>query len=141
MENKKSIGVTILGWIYIAEACFTVIPSFFILRNIDLKGYSTIPPELSMITIIIEIVLAITGLVGGVGILKLFNWARKVLIAVAAVNILSLLSVPIVISSLTFQKFLWQSGFTVVISQRFALLFFIATIYYLTRPSVREQFK
>lgn len=141
MNNKRPFGITVLGWIYIIDACVTLSFASLIIPTIDFKKYSSISPEAHFVTLIIEALLGIVYLIGGIGILRLFHWARKLLIISAVVNILFLLFAPILIDLMVFKGFSLSNVFFVLVQQRFFFLFLIAAIYYLTRPQVKEQFR
>lgn len=143
---KRSIEITILGWLYILEAGFTVIPAAYVIPRIDLLKEPGMSTQSLFAVMGVESILGILGLIGGIGILKLFQWARKFLITVALVNVIALLVTPVLAMAqiggdFTLAHFNFGTYISALVGLRFTFLFFVITIFYLLSPRIKEQFR
>lgn len=127
MEKERSVGIIIVGWLYIIGAVGNFI-------MVLLFTFSNAPAEKSL-SIFHKVgikpydPLIWIGLVFlGRALLKLQNWAR---ITSIVLNSLACLAVPI--------SFLIKKSLT--FGQWVGIVIAIFILFYLTRPEVKEQFK
>ena len=122
MEKKRSVGVTIFGYLIIISGILAIAwnwKNFPVFADARLKNF-----------LIICNTLLVSSLIYGLGILMLKDWARKLALIV---NIVVLVAYPSLL-------YIWKiSGptFAIVVSIGFP----IAILYFFTRPKVKEQFK
>ncbi len=117
MAKKRSIGITIAGILLI------IIPLLHYIGNIDLdlivKKITSNP-----LTLVIQLVM----MAGGIGVLQLKEWARKLITYVALC--FSVLGVGLIISFAPLP-----------LINKIVLILYSLFYYFLTRPQVKEQFK
>jgi len=170
MEEKRSAGVTILGWLFIIGGVFGL------LGNINAKNYFQIMGTglLAYLTFFLSIAIAFGNIVGGMFILKLKSWARKLAIILCLVNIVLVLFnfklVPASLSKveetykkdqqLIYEKYKPEyqqqaleqlrktkeltdkaTQMVMPIMTAIAVVWNIFIIYFFTRPKVQEQFE
>lgn len=143
VDKRIIIGVKVLSWVFIISSLLEVLFSLSGLKGINFRSYSAIPQDLSLALLIETILIGIIGLVGGIGVLLLLDWGRKVLIAVSIMTIGILVSLPFQ-TSIAYKNFtavLSVSFLTYLFQSRFEILFCLFSIYFFTLPSVREKFK
>lgn len=161
MERKRSIGVTLLGLGVLIIGALTILFCFLVLfyvpfrikeisqfNSLSLKEFAAlIIPFISKSNLIdISLSLAYRFLAGlifficGFGILRLRNWARRLLLIYVSLNL-----VFNVIASVFYSGFLIahkDHGLIKAIASGLAShLLAILLIYLLTRPKIKEQFK
>lgn len=88
-----------------------------------------------------QFLLPLFSLIGGIGILKIKTWARKLIMVTFSANIvLTILNMPAIINT-PFLKRMMFSKTIGIITYVMLLIFEIITVYYLSHPKVKEQFK
>lgn len=95
--TRRPLSVTIVAWLIIAFACFSLLASAASLAmqsRLEPDGWPTVPPLFSIVSDLISLVI-------GVGLLKGFNWARYLYVAL----VILALAVALVISVSA-----WMSG-------------------------------
>jgi hypothetical protein len=155
--QKRSKGVTIIGWFYLLGEMLTILGTFSAaLRNtVESLGYLSAPLLILSAPLLIlslfrakytaDFLLAIIGTWVAWGLLGLKKWARKWIIYLMCIGIGRLiLWTPFAISK--YAKYyhgakltqeLWWMGVTIGLSLTFHFFY----IYFFTRPKVKEQFK
>jgi len=136
MEKKRSKGVTVFGILLICSPLIISLVAVILLltfTSIPLKFFlkATIKTWMSNYSILIFLAKIFLG----VGVLKLKEWARKLVIVFAGVGLFGLLINCYIKSDIIF-----TDNLTLVIM----LLSFIEVslfLYFFTRPKVKEQFK
>ena len=131
MEKKRSVGVFVCGIIAI------VISLYLLYAYITL---SDMPPP-DRISLIMPGIIAISFFISGIFILRLKNWARILfMIQMVYYVFVGLRGVTYILSiEKIFKGHISQMSWLA-----WLLLFFlpsVSSIYYLTRPKVKEQFK
>jgi len=125
MEKKRSIGVTIFGYLTLICAVWWISNIIrIIVTQGEVESYESMP--FYLIGAIINIALS-------VGILKLKNWARLIFLWLFGIGSIGM-----------FLGGLWMGGdnlLLVILSSSIFLLPGALFIYFFTRPKVREQFK
>ncbi len=161
MEREKSVGVSVLGWLLIIYFIYTfVYPIAYVIWSLIATGIDK-PSEspigtynllkaagvncilLSILGIssIIYFAVSISSLIGGIGVLKLKKWARKFVVTVFSVSIISLMA------SFCIQLFEPKLA-RVMLAKKFGLLAYaifiplnILIIYFFQRPKIKEEFE
>jgi len=142
MEKKRSVGVTLLGIIFILLG----LPSLLIALLAGISGYYGKGLKL-LIDIFMRIIFIGTPgalIFSGIGLLSLKKWGRICAIITAIAISLVLCGYGIagfIVKSSSIDKscISWDISFTRFCF--FSALFFLLVIFYLTRPKVKEQFK
>lgn len=119
MKKKRSVGVTIFG-------IFAIMFSFAYLTEIQRLS--------KVIDLKIVVIMGISFLVFGIFILKLKNWARILFLFVIGGQ--SLIYVSWGFAHGANKGFLEYFVMLIV-----AVFLFLVSLYYFTRPKVKEQFK
>jgi len=149
MEKKRSVGVTILGWLEILiggiGSIFFVLSFYVYLHAIYLlKIGSNSGDQLGVDLGFLFSVMTFPSLfilVSGIGILRCSSWARKM-------NIVVIPLVLILVTVFLSQGALWEirrgnlwAGTTILgLFLAIGIVIFLK-VWYLTRPKVKEQFK
>ena len=118
MEKKRSVGVTIFGWLYIVLAVLSFLPA--IGGILEWQGWFYV------ISLFIEGALF---LIIGVNILRLKNWVRIFLIWLNF----------ILMGYFIIGTFFWEPRLLMGIVSLCPIL--LGINYFLTRPKVKEQFR
>ncbi|MBL7068813.1 MAG: hypothetical protein ISS34_03040 [Candidatus Omnitrophica bacterium] len=138
MDKKRSAGVLVAGITVIAFSSFNF---FIILRNFLLPALSGVKDErftVGLMGAIIGSLLNILLVVSGINIMTLKQWSRKLAIAVLAISCFHLS----IVSYAFFDMLLRGNHFSPwALLKVVEFLVYIAIIFYLTRPKVKEQFK
>lgn len=82
--KKRSLGVTMFGWMFILGGLSGFISKANFQGSIELLGGGAV----AYVVYIAGILIAAASFIGGIYILKLEAWARKLIIAVCLVNII-----------------------------------------------------
>ena len=140
MEKKRSVGITIFCVTFILYGINGVLNlwmAFFM--SLSMLGCRTIP-------LIAHIVVCATPLVqssfiiASIGILRLRNWARKLVIALSLTMIIS--NIPQLIPMAMMQKVTGIKETVIYCAIHMLMIVFLSyAIYFFTRPKVKEQFK
>ena len=142
MEEKRALGVKIFVWVCIILPIVYFLSIAFLLPIFIAPG--AIPPRDLFLLFPLELLLISPFLLIGIGLLRFKNIARQILLVISfIIFIISFGSIIIFFihffSGHPFFVYgkdkMWFIGF---------LLFFIGsifTIYYFTRPKIKEQFK
>ncbi|MCX5697405.1 MAG: hypothetical protein NTU54_05515 [Candidatus Omnitrophica bacterium] len=154
MENKKSIGVIVFSWIYLISAVSCILAALISFAIISLPQEHKIEvlknPTTQQLGInsIAEIdkyyqskikqtlPLGIITLIATIGLFRLKRWSLTGIILVA---IWGILDQAFKILGKNTVHYPLSVGYN--ISVIFGLLLYILTIYFFTRPKVREQFR
>ena len=131
MMKKRSAGTIIFGALMIALSCVGFAGN--VLHALSYIQSAVKMPMVYILSLSLACVVNIISFVSGVGILKLMEWARKMAIAVS-VGILVIY--PLLLMLLKAPMTLFNNIIVAI-----GLGFPLALLYYLTRPSVKEQFK
>jgi len=158
MEKKRSIGVTVFGWVLITyflyNAIFTLLWSFFIpetprsiepvatFMRLKLAHPSMVLMKLWFVgNLITGPFLFISSIIAGIGVLKLKTWSRKFVVFIYSLGIISkLVQICIVLSKDSDVNYFFYKEIE-FFSFWLNWVFYIAIIYFFTRPKVKEQFK
>lgn len=143
METKRSKGITILS---IAIICFVLYPvTTWLLRIQVLKSFIYQYPIIFGASLLFMVIL----LVCAIGVYLLKNWARVSLLIILLISTVStswrliagsrILERQSIVSS-TGQAAMRVARYSFLVSSVFIVLY-IAAMYFLTRPKVKEQFK
>ena len=120
MEKRRSVGVTVFGWLYIVLGVFGVLA--FFQRN-SLIVFS-----------------APLSLLSGIGLLKLKEWARILTIILTIVGVL--FRAIIYLRSILLDAMPLNEALIFIIEWNFLTwIIAIIIIYFFTRPKVKEQFR
>lgn len=132
MEKKRSIGVTMFGWILILYSIVGLIKRALFLVNWDFhKGF---PLEVTSDWILVLFLIA------GVGLVKLKNWGRRLVILAALIKLFFYLKSLYLAFTPAYKN---ATGITISFWISIAIfgIIYLLIIYYFTRPKVKEQFK
>ncbi len=124
MESiKRSIGITIIGWVIIVS----VVPFWTLFYNNIFR--------LGMFMSTWNIIYSLLNIVTGVGLLKLKNWARLLLLFICAVKLLDTIrrSLP--------RLFLHNDIVTAVVDLSFIFMITIFFFWFFNKKSIKKQFK
>ncbi len=155
MAKKPSIGVIIFGVVLILGALFQM----FLVYRSGYEYYCRLHQEYDSTMLYVRYLVSwgikLAGLVLGFGILKLNDWARKLLIAyyvfiIATVHLKHAYPAYMIhlqdldksyghlLAGFTFVSLAWPS---LIIQRGVDVVFGLLVIYFFTRPEVRNQFK
>ena len=137
MEKKRSKGVTFLSWFFIVLGLFNSARwLYFIFENWSMDAL----PSPFFYSILLILLISIAGVVGGIGMLKLIPWARKLIITITIFPIFlaALIGLKRVFTGESIIKRMPEEGIFLII---FVIVYIVAVIYFLTRPKVKEQFR
>ena len=128
MEKKRSKGITIIASIYRALSIFItlIIIGFLFLYKIPSDPFK-------QTSLVFGFIMLITFYAVGTGLLKLEKWALNLSIIVSYICV--------IVYFYGFRKELSSPDAAGLIITFLLLAFFVASIFYLTRPKVKEQFK
>jgi len=124
MDKKRSIGLTILGILIIAESIYglyNIGRGLFLIRLFNLR-------------IAVTIIAALSYIICGFGVLRLYSWARITGIIISYYYIVATF-IPVVV----FQMF--KQIPNILMPSIIRWIWYCFVIFYLTRPKVKEQFK
>jgi hypothetical protein len=150
MKNKRSVGVTFFARIYIISGVISLVSiakSTFVSGGINkivwLKGNS-LYLWIGIVFAVVSTVLGLLELIGGVGALRLIPWSRTLLVTLGMIRFI--MTIPIILFSIVFIHGLNKPPLLfifkiVVIGASLMAFFFVATVWFFTRPKVREQFE
>lgn len=82
--KKRSLGVVIFGWMFILGGLSGFISRINFQRSIELLGGGLT----AYLVYILSVSISVASFIGGIYVLKLETWARKLVIAVCLVNII-----------------------------------------------------
>lgn len=102
-KNKPSRGVVIFGWIMIIINILVFLTVFNYKSSFD--AYKSFPKNLIIAIVVYTIFSAIIGIIAGIGILKLKELMRKIVIFINSLDVL--VSVPVF--------FLWRQRFATIL--------------------------
>ena len=126
MGKRRSRGITIFGWIFII---------FSILGLLD---FGRRPGLLNDFWLIYSFLTAALNLVAGIFILRLREWARRLVIIVRILAIIN--TVTSWLSALHWAQTKEFTPVTLYLSFFFYIVWSVVVIFFFTRPQVREQF-
>ena len=129
-EKKRSKGVSFFGWSIIifqlGALAQSARPGYFV------KYLAPFPLETALRTSIM-----ILFLLGGIGILRLLSWARKLVIWVTIIAFFDLIFFCLT----RMPKLPGVDIRTVVLTAMIMIfIYYLATVYFFTRPKVKAQF-
>ena len=146
MEKKRSKGITLFAWFYLIGS-FLIIPAILTMK-VRLAAYQAthfiLPDSYYYVVQCYYIIGATIGLITGIGLLKLWRWARFLPIISAILGyIYSIIFHSVYTSPYTIPYFVQENKpiFMLYITHTIGLLWLAIIIYFFTRPKVKEQFK
>lgn len=126
MEKQRSRSVTIFGWIFIISSI------------LGLLDFGRRPGLLNDFWLIYSFLNAALNLVAGIFVLRLKEWARRLVIIVQILAIIN--TATSWVSALYWAQTKEFTPVTLYLSFFFSIVWSVAVIFFFTRPQVRGQF-
>lgn len=141
MDKKRSIGVTIFGIIVTLFGGLPIVGLLILflvsIGKDDIVKILTLKNDSISQTLFLFLAY-LFFLISGIGILKLKNWARVILITLISINFIASL-IGLCFSIIKALK--GNINLFYIISAFISLLIFVFVVYFFTRPKVKGQFK
>jgi len=94
--NRMQTHISVLGWLYIALNALMALIALFLFILLAGIGVAVNEPEAAMILSIVGfvagaflIILALPGIIGGIGLLKRKGWARILVLILGCLNLVN----------------------------------------------------
>lgn len=144
-KNKRSIGITILGWLYIIGGFYSI--SDILTTRSGVKIYETmlysLPSNYYYVTKVSSIIFTIALILSGIGLLKTLNWARVLAILTEigrfTYNIVFFI-VYIHGYMIPYFNKIGRTGSLIYAMPIFPIAWLIFILYFLNREKTKEQF-
>ena len=155
MEKKRSIGVTIFAWLII------IVSGLLLLGSFDFKAHTKLfqsfPKNLNICLFAYGIASLAIGVIAGIGLIRLKEIMRKVIVGINLLDVLS--GIPVLLFSLNdIKQYAYRAAaetnsqvsidvlaniafYIIICFAIFTIAFSMLIIYFFTRPKVKEQFK
>ena len=132
MENKKSIGITILGVYLVVTAAANILLNIIKISNGDVRVLTIYSTALGLISLFLAI-----------HILRLKEWARKTIIFYTIFKTAMLVFIinPLTLSDFLMSKQQIPSTKITVVLNMTVIVYALIIIYFFTRPKVKGSFK
>lgn len=144
-KNKRSIGVTILGWFYIIGGLYSIF-NIFTLQSKLTTYYVTLyslPSNYYYVTRISSIIFTIALIIFGIGLLKTLNWVRLLTIVTEILRFTCDIIIFIVYVHgymMPYFNRIGKSGSMLYAMPIIPIVWLIFILYFLNRPNIKKQF-